>query len=100
MRATQRQSSELNDPIHPRPEHARTSHVLNILTGRVTLHPKPSKTDNITGISWIFTSNSGKAPNKTVGFPGRPSAAIFQFKTFHDLQKRWQTIKSIEAAAS
>ena len=45
----------------PNPPLARTSHVLNILTGRVTLHPKPSKTD-ITGISWIFSSNSGKAP--------------------------------------
>ena len=62
MRATQRQSSELNDPIHPWPEHARTSHVLNILTGRVTLHPKPSP-KLISQVSLgIFTSNSGKAP--------------------------------------
>lgn len=99
MRATQRQSSELNDPIHPWPEHARTSHVLNILTGRVTLHSKPSP-KLISQVSLGFFRQIPGKPPKTVGFPGRPSAAIFQFKTFHDLQKLWQAIKSIEAAAS
>ena len=35
----------------------------------------------ITGISWIFFRQIPGKPPKTVGFPGRPSAAIFRFKT-------------------
>ena len=67
----------------PNPPLARTSHVLNILTGRVTLDVTWSKTIQ----NWYhrylldcFPQILGKPP-KTVGFPGWPSAAIFRFKT-------------------
>ena len=76
--------------------------------------PNPPLASQVS-LGFFFRQIPGKPP-KTVGFPGRPSAAIFRFKTsprvgygfekamfmksFHDLQKLWQAIKSIEAAAS